>query len=137
MILRGAGLLLSLAAALGCGASGTSRAPSPGTSGRPLRGSLDRKGHQRRHPRHHREVRACYEMEVVKQPDLAGHVLSQFTISGTGDVVAVVLRDSTLGTRRLKSVCAGRLSWNSQAPGRRQCRCRLRIQLLPRPRRLT
>jgi len=117
MILRGAGLLLSLAAALGCGTSGTSRAPSPGTSGRPLRGSLDRKVIKDVIHEHHREVRACYEMEVVKQPDLAGHVLSQFTISGTGDVVAVVLRDSTLGNPTVEECVRRRLlSWKFPKP---------------------
>jgi hypothetical protein len=117
MILRGAGLLLSLAAALGCGTSGTSRAPSPGTSGRPLRGSLDRKVITEVIREHHREVRACYEVAVVKQPDLAGRVLSQFTISGAGDVVAVALRDSTLGNPTVEEcVCRRLWSWKFPKP---------------------
>jgi len=93
MDLRGATLLLSLAAALGCGTSGSQ---SQAQSGRPTRGTLDKKVIKDVIREHHREVRACYEVELVKQPDLTGRVLSQFTISPTGNVVAVVLRDSTV-----------------------------------------
>src|ERR1700690_944649 len=71
MHLRCAACLLSVAATLGCGTSGPT---APGPSGRPVRGSLDKKVIKDVIQEHHREVRACYEMELVKQPDLAGRV---------------------------------------------------------------
>ena len=114
---RGAVLLLSIAATLSCGTSGNSAKSAPGTSGRPLRGSLDRKVIKDVIREHHREVRACYEVEMVKQPDLAGQVLSQFTISAGGDVVAVVLRDSTLGNPTVEECVRRRLlSWKFPKP---------------------
>ena len=111
---RRAALLLSVAATLGCGTSGP---PAAGGSGRPVRGSLDKKVIKEVIQEHHREVRACYEVELVKQPDLAGRVLSQFTISGTGSVVAVVLRDSTVGNPAIED-CLRRhlLTWKFPKP---------------------
>jgi outer membrane biosynthesis protein TonB len=106
------GLLLSIAVALGCGTAGT---PAPSTSG--PRGSLDKKVIKDVIREHHREVRACYEMELTRQPDLAGRVLSQFTIAPTGDVVQVVLRDSTLGSPSIEECVRHRLlSWKFPRP---------------------
>jgi hypothetical protein len=111
---RRAAFLLTVAAALGCGTSGP---PAAGGSGRPARGSLDKKVIKEVIQEHHREVRACYEVELVRQPDLAGRVLSQFTISGTGNVVAVVLRDSTVGNPAIED-CLRRhlLTWKFPKP---------------------
>jgi len=97
------GLSLAVAAALGCGTSGS---PTPAESGKLGRGSLDKKVIKDVISEHHREVRGCYEVQLVKQPDLAGRVLSQFTISTTGNVTDVVLRDRRWGTPRSRSVCA-------------------------------
>jgi hypothetical protein len=114
MDLRRVGSLLSLAAALGCG---TSPSPTRGTSGPPVRGSLDRKVIKDVIREHNREVRACYEVELVKKPDLAGRVLSQFTISATGNVVAVVLRDSTLANPAIEECVRRRLlTWKFPEP---------------------
>ena len=114
MKLRCAAFLLSVAATLGCG---TSRPPARGTSGPPARGSLDKKVIKDVINEHHREVRACYEVELVKQPDLAGRVLSQFTISGTGNVVAVVLRDSTVGNPAIEECLRKHLfTWKFPKP---------------------
>jgi len=114
MNLRCVALLLSVAAALGCGTSGP---PAPGGSGPPRRGSLDKKVIKEVILEHHREVRACYEVELVKQPELSGRVLSQFTISGTGSVIAVVLRDSTVGNPSIED-CLRRhlLTWKFPKP---------------------
>jgi outer membrane biosynthesis protein TonB len=113
MRVKCAGLLLSVALALGCGTSGT---PVASTSGQ-ARGSLDRKVIKEVIRDHHREVRACYEMELTRQPDLAGRVLSQFTISASGDVVQVVLRDSTLGNPSIEECVRHRLlSWKFPRP---------------------
>jgi hypothetical protein len=115
MTMRRVGLPLLLAVALGCGTSGPAAAPAVGMSAR--RGTLDKKVIKDVIREHHREVRACYEVEIVKQPDLAGHVLSQFTISGTGDVVAVVLRDSTLGNPTIEECVRRRLlTWKFPKP---------------------
>lgn len=117
MNLRRAGILFLVAAALDCGTSGTSGTAARGRSGRAARGSLDKKVIKEVIHEHHREVRACYEVELVKQPELAGRVLSQFTISGTGDVVAVVLRDSTLGNSAIEECVRRRLlSWKFPKP---------------------
>jgi hypothetical protein len=111
---RHAVFLLGVVAALGCGTSGP---PAPGGSGPPVRGSLDKKVIKEVIQEHHREVRACYEVELVKQPDLAGRVLSQFTISGTGNVVAFVVRDSTVGNPAIED-CLRRhlLTWKFPKP---------------------
>ena len=115
MCMKSLAFLLSVAAALGCGTSGTSEQPA--TGGRALRGSLDKKVIKEVIHEHHKEVRACYEVELVRQPDLAGRVLSQFTISGAGDVVAVVLRDSTLGNPTVEECVRRRLlSWKFPKP---------------------
>jgi hypothetical protein len=117
MDMRRTAFLFSVAAALSCGTSDISVTPAPGTSGRPLRGSLDKKVIKDVIHEHHREVRACYEVELVRQPDLAGRVLSQFTISGAGDVVAVVLRDSTLGNPTIEECVRRRLlTWKFPKP---------------------
>jgi hypothetical protein len=114
MDLKRAALLLSVAAALGCGTSGS---PAPASSGRVARGSLDKKVIKDVIREHHREVRACYEMELVKQPDLAGRVLSQFTIAATGSVVGVVLRDSTVANPAIEECLRRRLlTWKFPKP---------------------
>lgn len=114
MNLRGTAFLLSVAAALGCG---TSRPPDGAKSGPPARGSLDKKVIKDVIREHHGEVRACYEVELVKQPDLTGRVLSQFTISATGNVVAVVLRDSTVGNPAIEECLRRRLlTWTFPKP---------------------
>lgn len=112
MTVKCVGLLLSVAVAAGCGTSGS---PTPGAG--QARGSLDRKVIKDVIREHHREVRACYEMELTRQPDLAGRVLSQFTISPTGDVVQVVLHDSTLGNPSIEECVRHRLlSWKFPKP---------------------
>jgi hypothetical protein len=114
MKLRGAALLLSVTTALGCG---TSRPPAGARSGPPARGSLDKKVIKDVIREHHGEVRACYEVELAKQPDLNGRVLSQFTISATGNVVAVVLRDSTVGNPAIEECLRRRLlTWTFPKP---------------------
>jgi len=97
------GLSLGGRRSAGCGTSGS---PTPAESGKLGRGSLDKKVIKDVISEHHREVRGCYEVQLVKQPDLAGRVLSQFTISTTGNVTDVVLRESTVGNPRSRSVCA-------------------------------
>jgi hypothetical protein len=114
MHVRYAAFLLSVATALGCGTSGP---PTPDESGTKTRGSLDRKVIKDVIGEHHREVRGCYEVELVRQPDLAGRVLSQFTISNTGNVVDVVLRESTVGNPAIEECLRNHLlTWKFPKP---------------------
>ena len=106
--------LLAVAAALDCGTSGS---PTPAESGKLGRGSLDKKVIKGVISEHHREVRGCYEVQLVKQPDLAGRVLSQFTISTTGNVTDVVLRESTVGNPAIEDCLRKHLlTWKFPKP---------------------
>lgn len=84
----------------GRGAGGLSgrraRAPDvvPGTA--QVRGSLDKEIIRRIIRRHLNEVKFCYEKELMKKADLFGRVMIQFTIAGTGQVVASVVQNSTM-----------------------------------------
>lgn len=49
------------------------------------------------------EVKACYERELEKRPTLGGRVMVQFTISASGEVVASVLQNSTMGNAKLEN----------------------------------
>ena len=114
MDVRCAAFLLSVAAALGCGTSGP---PTPDESGTKARGSLDRKVIKDVMREHSKEVRSCYEMATVRQPDLAGRVLSQFTISTAGNVVDVILRESTVGSPTIEECLRTHLlTWRFPKP---------------------
>jgi TonB family protein len=68
-----------------------------------VRGSLDKEIIRRIIRRHINEVKYCYEQELLKKPDLGGRVVVQFTISGSGQVVASVLQSSTMGNSRVET----------------------------------
>ena len=68
-----------------------------------VRGSLDKEIIRRIIRRHINEVKYCYEAELTKQAGLAGRVSVQFTIAGTGQVIASVLQSSTMGNVRVES----------------------------------
>ena len=53
-----------------------------------------------------REVRACYEKALVRQPGLTGRVLIQFVITGNGSVSDSRLYSSSLGSPETE-VCIG------------------------------
>jgi pSer/pThr/pTyr-binding forkhead associated (FHA) protein len=82
----------------GAGGLGGRRAHAPdvvpGTA--QVRGSLDKEIIRRIIRRHLNEVRFCYEKELMKKQDLFGRVMIQFTISGTGAVVASMVQNSTM-----------------------------------------
>jgi hypothetical protein len=62
------------------------------------RGALDKEIIRRVVRTHLNEIRFCYSEALAKQPSLAGRVVVQFTIGGTGTVLASVLQTSTLAS---------------------------------------
>ena len=68
-----------------------------------VRGSLDKEIVRRIIRQHINEVRFCYEEALRRQPRLAGRVGVQFTIAGTGQVLASVLQNSTLGNASVEN----------------------------------
>ncbi|HNN96000.1 MAG TPA: AgmX/PglI C-terminal domain-containing protein [Pseudomonadota bacterium] len=82
----------------GAGGLGGRRATAPdvvpGTA--EVRGSLDKEIIRRIIRRHLNEVKFCYERELVKNAGLSGRVMIQFTIAGTGSVVASAVQSSTM-----------------------------------------
>ena len=84
----------------GAGGLGGRRASAPevvpGTA--EVRGSLDKEIIRRIIRRHINEVKFCYERELVKNTNLVGRVMIQFTIAGTGNVVASMVQASTMNS---------------------------------------
>jgi len=72
------------------------RAPNVVPGQAVIRGSLDKEIIRRVIRRHINEVKYCYERELMANPDLSGRVAVQFTISGTGQVIASVVQSSTM-----------------------------------------
>jgi hypothetical protein len=93
----------------GAGGLGGRRAHAPdvvpGTA--QVRGSLDKEIIRRIIRRHLNEVKFCYEKELMKKADLFGRVMIQFTISGTGQVVASVVQNSTMNNPTVEQCIAG------------------------------
>ncbi|MFI5288265.1 MAG: AgmX/PglI C-terminal domain-containing protein [Polyangia bacterium] len=77
----------------------------PGTA--QVRGSLDKEIIRRVIRRHLNEVRFCYEKELLRNPNLYGRVMIEFTIAGTGSVVASVVQNSTMGNSQVEQCIAG------------------------------
>jgi TonB family protein len=67
-----------------------------------VRGNLDKEIVRRIIRRHINEVRYCYEQELAKKPSLGGRIMVQFTIAPSGEVIASVLQNSTLGDARVE-----------------------------------
>jgi TonB family protein len=92
----------------GAGGLGGRRAHAPdvvpGTA--QVRGSLDKEIIRRIIRRHLNEVRFCYEKELMHKQDLYGRVMIQFTISGTGQVVASVVQNSTMNNPNVEQCIA-------------------------------
>jgi TonB family protein len=68
-----------------------------------VRGSLDKEIIRRIIRRHINEVKYCYEQELTKKPDLGGRIMVQFTIAASGQVIASVLQNSTMGNVRVEN----------------------------------
>jgi hypothetical protein len=61
-----------------------------------VKGFLDKEIIRRVVRQHLNEVKFCYEARLMSKPDLYGRVLTEFSISGTGRVVASLIKQSTL-----------------------------------------
>jgi TonB family protein len=70
-----------------------------------VRGTLDREIIRRTIRRHINEIRFCYEQELSTHRNLAGRMVVQFSIAGSGQVLASVMQSSTLGNARVEN-CA-------------------------------
>jgi TonB family protein len=92
----------------GAGGLGGRRAGAPdvvpGTA--QVRGSLDKEIIRRIIRRHLNEVKFCYEKELMHKQDLYGRVMIQFTISGTGQVVASIVQNSTMNNPNVEQCIA-------------------------------
>lgn len=66
-------------------------------------GSVDKEIIRRIIRRHINEVKYCYEQELTKKPDLGGRIMVQFTIAASGQVIASVLQNSTMGNARVEN----------------------------------
>jgi TonB family protein len=89
----------------GAGGLGGRRAHAPdvipGTAN--VRGSLDKEIIRRIIRRHINEVKFCYEQELTKKPTLGGRIMVQFTIAASGQVIASVLQNSTMGSAKVEN----------------------------------
>ena len=48
-------------------------------------------------------MKYCYEQELTKKPELGGRIMVQFTIAASGQVIASVLQNSTMGNPRVEN----------------------------------
>ena len=51
-------------------------------------------------------MKFCYERELVKTPNLMGRVMVQFTIAGTGAVIASMVQSSTMNNPTVEQCIA-------------------------------
>ncbi len=78
--------------------------------GKPLvTGSLDKEIIRRVIRKHRREIAFCYEKELQKNKNLAGRIKVKFTISGTGNVIAALVRSSTMHNRTVESCVTSKI----------------------------
>jgi TonB family protein len=68
-----------------------------------VRGSLDKEIIRRIIRRHINEVKYCYEQELTKKASLGGRIMVQFTIAASGQVIASVLQNSTMGNAKVEN----------------------------------
>jgi TonB family protein len=68
-----------------------------------VRGSLDKEIIRRIIRRHLNEVQYCYEQELTRTPTLGGRITVQFTIAPSGQVVASLLKNSTVGSTHVEN----------------------------------
>jgi TonB family protein len=67
--------------------------------------------------RHMKEVRYCYETAMIRQPDIEGKLVVQFTIGSLGGVKSTGVRDSSVPDSRLDECIISRLAaWKFPQP---------------------
>ncbi len=67
--------------------------------------------------RHLNEVKFCYEQQLTKKPELFGRVLIQFTIGGTGNVLAAGVQSSSMNDPTVDQCVAGAVRrWDFPKP---------------------
>jgi TonB family protein len=92
----------------GMGGIGTRRAGTPdvipGTA--QVRGALDKEIIRRVIRSHIKEVKFCYEQELLRKPDLYGRVTIQFTITPMGSVSSSAVQGSTMGNSKVEQCIA-------------------------------
>jgi TonB family protein len=82
-----------------------------------VRGTLDKEIIRRIVRRHLNEVKYCYDQALTRQPKLEGRLVAQFTISGSGQVIASVKQSSTLGALEAEMCVVNAIKrWNFPAP---------------------
>ena len=81
-----------------CSARANAKTPDPILGIASCAGTLDKEIIRRIVRRHLNEVKYCYEQALARQPTLDGRLVVQFTIAGTGQVLASVVQSSTLGS---------------------------------------
>ena len=52
--------------------------------------------------RHINEVKYCYQLELLRQPTLAGRIQVRFTVAASGQVIAADVERSTIGDARVE-----------------------------------
>ena len=63
------------------------------------------------------EVKYCYDQALARQPKLDGRLVTQFTISGTGQVLASVVQSSTLRSPAVEMCVSNAIKrWQFPAP---------------------
>ena len=82
-----------------------------------VRGSLDKDIIRRIVRRHLNEVKYCYDQALARNPKLDGRMVAQFTIAGSGQVLASVVQSSTLGAPAVEMCVANAIRrWQFPAP---------------------
>ncbi len=82
-----------------------------------IRGQLDRSIIQRVIRQHRREIRACYESALQRDPDLDGRVVVAFVIDPSGSVAGSRIESSTIGNSSVENCVATRVRrWRFPEP---------------------
>lgn len=85
------------------------RAPSVVFKQPTVSDGLDRELIQRTVRKHHKEVKYCYEQELIKNKNLAGKMTVRFTITANGDVAAAIPESSTLANSAVERCVANKI----------------------------
>lgn len=97
--------------------AGTKRSFKVDTANSTVQGACERTVIGREVGKHATEVKACYEKELAKDPNLSGKVIVTFTIDATGLVEDAQVSQSTLNNASAESCIANRVRrWKFPEP---------------------